>query len=126
MPLLCELSSTGDRVRITATGEITTDECIGLVDQVMSDPRIRQGNMTLIDLCDAIYEPRDQAELVDIARALAASQGRLKNRIAIVARQAMLFFAEVVALHVREATHRAIRVFVDAAAAEEYLQGRLP
>ncbi|MEI6564059.1 MAG: hypothetical protein WCO42_07120 [bacterium] len=115
-----EISQSGNHVQVVGTGKITTAECIGLVERVMSDPRHRPDSTALIDLRDAIYEPKDMAEVIQISTALEAFHYVLKDNIAIVARQSTLFPAEIFSTHVREAINIRIRVFVDMDAAEEF------
>jgi hypothetical protein len=120
MSLAYRISPSGDRVRIVGIGEITTDDCIGMVKRVLSNPRRRPNATALIDLRDATYKPQDQAEVIDVAMALATFHSRVKNHIAIVAKQSTIFPAEIFAAYLRKATHLGIRVFADIAAAKAY------
>jgi hypothetical protein len=124
MSLAYEISQSGDQVRVVGKGKITTRECIGLIKHVMTDRRCHLDAMALVDLRDATYETHDLAEVVDIARTLEKFASRLKSHIAIVARQSLLLPTEILATHVRKATHAGIRVFVDLAAAKSFLQGK--
>ena len=111
-------------MRVIGTGQFTTADCVGLVKRVMADPRNRPESSALIDLRNATYHSDNLAEVIDIATALETFYSLLKTKIAIVAKQSLLLPAEVVATHVRTATHAVIRVFVDVAAAEAFLQGK--
>ena len=124
MALAYEISPSGDQVRVVGNGPITTAECIKMVEHVMADPRCRLDAKALVDLRHATYAPEEQAEVIDIAKVLETFASRLKSHIAIVARQSLLLPAEILATHVRRATHTAIRVFVDVAAAEAFLKGK--
>ena len=124
MALAYEISSSGDQVRVVGTGKITTADCVGLVEHVMTDTRCRRDAKALVDLRNAIYQPKNLAEVIDIAKVLETFASRLKSHIAIVAKQSLLLPTEVLATHVRQATHAGIRVFVDVAAAKSFLQGK--
>ena len=106
-----------------ATAPITTANCMGVIERVMSDPRCRPDATALIDLSGATGLPVDRGDIIQIANAVEAFHSRMGNRIAIVAKRAMLFPAEIFSLHVREAVHVGIRVFVDPSAAEDFCRG---
>lgn len=124
MAFTYEISPSGNHLQIVGTGKITTIDCIGLVERVMSDPRCRPDSTALIDLRDVTYEHKDKAEVIQISTALKVFHSMLRNNIAIIANRATLFPAEILSTHVREATNVRIRVFVDIEAAEAFLQGR--
>ena len=110
----------GEHVRIVGTGRITTNECIELVQRVMSDPRRQSDATALIDIRDVSYDFRDKKDVVLIAKALEEFQLSLKNNIAIIAQKSTLFPAEIFCLHVRGVTNIGIRVFVDMDAAKAF------
>jgi len=124
MPYTYKISPSGDHVDIIGTGEISTAECLKLIKMIISDPNQNAESTALIDLRDATYFTRDRAEVVKIAKALEANHTVLKNNIAIVAKKATLFHAELLARHVREATEVSIKVFVDYAAAKAFCAGK--
>ncbi|MEI6149128.1 MAG: hypothetical protein WCS01_08550 [bacterium] len=111
------ITPSGDQVRVVGTGVLTTRDFIAAVERIHSDPRCLPESSALIDLRDATYEPKDQAEVIDIATALEAFRSVLNNNIAIVARRSTIFFAELFSAHVRAATHVGVRVFTDLGAA---------
>lgn len=123
MALAYRISPSGNHVRIVGRGKITADECIDLVEHIMADPRNRPGSTALVDLRAATYATELQAEVINIAEALETFQSLLAGSIAIVANPALLLPAEIFSTHVRKAAHVAVRVFVDIAAAETFLQG---
>jgi hypothetical protein len=120
MQLTCKIIQSGNHMRIVVGGKITTDDCIGLIEQVMSDPHRDPDSTALIDLLNATYDFRDKTDVIRIAHALEAFQSLLKNNIAIVARKCTLFPSDIFGLHVRKTTNLGIRVFVDIAAAEAF------
>ncbi len=120
MSLTYEISPAGDRVRIVGKEKMTTRACVRLAERVLTDPRCRADSTALIDLRDAVYEPKDLTEVLDIGREMDKFHSKLKNNIAIVAKRSMLFPAELLCTYIRKATSVGIRVFVDAAAAEEF------
>ena len=126
MALAYHISPSGDHVRIVGTGAITTDECIGMVGHILADPLRRPNTTALVDLRDASYVPEDNAEVVDIAKAVESLPFMRTTKVAIVATQSTIFPAELFCAHVREAIHLAIRVFVDLAAAESFCKGMSP
>jgi len=118
------ISLSGNHIQIVGIGEITTLDCIEEIERVMSDPRCRPDSTALIDLRDATYKPRTQEEVIHIAEVLEMFSSMMQNNIAIVARRATLFPAEILSSHVRKAIDVKIRVFVDLAAAEAFCRGR--
>lgn len=120
MAIFYEISRSGDHIKIVGTGEITTADCIRIIECVMSDPRCRPDSTALIDLSDATYAPSDRREVIHIAEALKMFSFMMKNNIAIVARRATLFPAEILSSHIRRAINVRMRVFVDLAAAEAF------
>lgn len=120
MDFTCKILQSGDHMRIVVCGKITADDCIGLIEQVMSAPQRHLDSTALIDLRNATYDFRDKTDVIRIAHALEAFQSLLKNNIAIVAQKCTLFPAEIFCLHIRETTNLGIRVFVDITAAETF------
>jgi len=120
MEFMCKVIQSANHMRIVVGGKITADDCIGLIEQVMSDPHRHPDSTALIDLRNATYDFRDKTDVIRIAHALEAFQSLLKNNIAIVAQKCTLFPAEIFCLHIRETTNLGIRVFVDIAAAEAF------
>lgn len=120
MAFTYEISPSGDHVHVIGTGDVTTDNCIGIIERVLSDPRCRPDSTALIDLSDAVYKHGNDAEAVRIAKALEAFEPMLQNNIAVVAKKGTLFPAEIFCLHVRQAKQIRIRVFTELAAAEAY------
>jgi hypothetical protein len=116
MSLAYKISPSGEHVRIVGTGGITTNDCIGMVKRVLSNPSRRPNATALIDLRAATYKPHHPAEVIDIAMALATFHSQIKNHIAIVATQSTIFPAEIFATYLRQVTHLGIRVFVSAGA----------
>ena len=125
MSLAYEITALGDHVRIVGTGRITTKDCIGVVEHVLHDPRCRPDSTALVDLRDATYDPSEQAEIIDIAKAMESFPTMLKNNIAIVAKQSTIFLAEILSTYLRQVANIGIRVFVDITAAEAFCRGRL-
>ena len=115
-----KMSPSGDHVLVVGKGKITTDECISLVRRILSDPRHQPDATGLIDLRKATYELKHPAEIIRIAKALESFHSVLKNNIAIVAKRAMLFPAEILSLHVRATKHIGIRVFLNLTAAKNF------
>ncbi len=70
MPFSYNISPNGDQVRIVGTGKITANACVGLFERVITDPRRRPDSAALIDLREAVYEPRGQGDVVQIAQAV--------------------------------------------------------
>jgi len=120
MSLTYRISSSGDQVRVVGKGHVDTTQCIRLVERVMADPRCHSAATALVDLHNATYEPDDLAEIIDIGKELVKFQARLKNHIAIVARQSTLFPAAILSHYLRKTVRTGIKVFVDLAAAEAY------
>jgi len=120
MDFTCKILQSGNHMRIVVSGKITADDCIGLIEQVMSVPLRHLDSTALIDLRNATYDFRDKTDVIRIAHALEAFQSLLKNNIAIVAQKRTLFPAEIFCQHIRETTNLGIRVFVDIEAAEAF------
>jgi hypothetical protein len=120
MSFAYKLSPSGDHVLVVGKGKITTDECISLVRRILSDPRHQPDATGLIDLRKATYELKHPAEIIRIAKALESFHSVLKNNIAIVAKRAMLFPAEILSLHARMTKHIGIRVFLNLTAAKNF------
>ncbi len=91
-----------------------------MVRRILSDPRHHPNATGLIDLRNATYELKNPAEIIRIAKALESFHSVLKNNIAIVAKRAMLFPAEILSLHARATKHIGIRVFLNLTAAKNY------
>ena len=124
MALCYDITPSGNQVRILGTGALTTAEFIAMIERLCSDPRCRSDSTALVDLRNASYKPEDDAEIIDIARALGAFRSVLKSNIAIVTKQSTLFLAELFSLHVRDSTNAEVRVFADISAAEAFCRGR--
>ena len=124
MSLAYEISPSGDQVRVVGKGRMTADDFVDVIEHVIADPRNRPDSSALVDLRNATYKADNLVDVICIAKALETFHFVLQNKIAIVAKQSLLFPAEVVATHVRKTAHVAIRVFVDLAAAEAFLQGK--
>lgn len=120
------ISPSGNHVQVVGRGKVTTDDCIGIIKRVLSDPRNHPHSTGLIDLRNATYEFKDQAEVIRTAKALESFHSVLKNHIAIVAKRATLFPAEILSLHVRATKHIGIRVFLNINAAKHYCKGEWP
>ena len=123
MELVYQISPSGNHIQVVGKGKITTNDCIGIIERVLSDPRCRSDSTALIDLSDAVYTYKDEKEVIRIAKALVAGKALLKNRIAIVAKQVTLFPAEILSLYMREFTHIKIRVFINLTSAIDYCKG---
>jgi hypothetical protein len=123
MPFSYRISHSGDYVGIVGKGRINTRDCVAVIKSVLGDPHCNRNAHALIDLRKAAYEPRDSAEVVHIARTLENFSSRLKSNIAIVGKSSTLFPSEVFALHVRNAAHVGIRVFLDLTAAKNFCRG---
>lgn len=109
-----------NQIRIVGVGRLTTDDCIGMIHRVMSDPLCTFESSALVDLRSATYEPKDMVEVIRIATTLEAFHSMLGSHIAIVARRSTLFLAEIFSAHVRTAANVAIKVFVELSAAEAF------
>ena len=120
MSFVYEISPSGDHIRAVGTGKITTNDCIGIIKRVLTDPLCTPASTALIDLSDAVYTYHDRTEVIRIAKALEAGKDLLKNRIAIVAKRSTLLPAEVFSLYMREFTHIKIRVFLNLTSALNY------
>jgi hypothetical protein len=120
MSFVYKISPSGDEVRIVGKGKITTAQCIGVIERIMSDPRCHLDATAVVDLHKATYEPKDQAEVIAIGRKLAKFHRRLKSHIAIVAQHSTFFPAEMLASYLRKVARVGIKVFADIAAAEAY------
>jgi hypothetical protein len=118
-----QISPSGDHVSVVGTGKITTDSCIRIIGNILSDPRCRPDSTALIDLSDAVYSYNDEQEVIRVAKALEAGKDLLKNRIAIVAKQATLFPVEIFSLYMREISHINVRVFLSLTSAMDYCKG---
>ena len=118
------MSSSGDHVLVVGKGKITTDECITLVRRILTDPRHRPNATGLIDLRNATYDLKHPSEIIRIAKTLESFHSVLKNNVAIVAKRATLFPAEILSLHVRATKHIGIRVFLNLTAAKNYCMGK--
>jgi len=123
MSFAYEISPSGAHVRIVGADNITTADCVRLVRSVVSNPRCRPDSTALVDLRAAIYEPRAMEEVISIATTLEMFPSMLGNNIAIVARRATLFYAEIFSAHVRAATRVPIKVFVELDAAVRFCMG---
>jgi hypothetical protein len=124
MSLAYRISPVGAYVRIVGTGKITTDDCIRLVKRLLHDPRRRPNSTALIDLRNAIYTPDHDAEVIYVGQALKAFHFTLRNKVAIVAKQSMIFPAEILSTYVRKVTHLGIMVFADLGAARAFCRGK--
>ena len=120
MALAYEISPAGEYVRVIGSGEITTVECIRMAKRILFDSRRRPDSAALVDLRNATYAPKDQTEIIHIAKAVEMFQFMLRNNIAIVVNQPLIFPTEILATYIRKVTHLGIRVFVDLAAAMDY------
>lgn len=123
MSLTYRISPSGDRLRIVGKGRITTPGFIRIVGRVLSSPRHRTDATVLVDLRNATHRPNDKTGVIDMARELGHFNPVLKGNIAIVVGPSLAFPAEILAAHLREAMHVAIRVFIDLTAAEAYCWG---
>ena len=124
MALTYDISPSGDRVRIVGAGALTTSDFVAIIQRIHSDPRRLPDSTALVDLRDASYQPKDDAEIIHIAKALEAFRAVVNNNIAIVANKCTVFLAELFSLHVRAETHVEVRVFTDIRAAEAFCTGR--
>lgn len=120
MPFVYKISPSGHHIRVVGTGRITTTNCISILGEVLSDPRCLPHSTALIDLSGAAYVHKDKMEVIKIAKAMEAGKALLKNRIAIVAKHAELFPAEILSLYLREMSDIRIRVFTDIDAGEAF------
>ncbi len=109
-----------NQIRIVGVGRLTTDDCIGMIRRVMSDPLCNFEASALVDLRAATYEPQDMVDVIRIATTLEGFHAMLGSNIAIVARRSTIFFAEIFSAHVRTAANVAIKVFVEISAAEAF------
>lgn len=105
--------------RIVGRGKTTVEDCQVLLKRVLADPRHHPETPALIDIRDASYAGA-VAELLELAGTMENMACELKGNIAIVAKGATLFVAELLAAHVREMEHVNIRVFVSMAAAKKF------
>jgi hypothetical protein len=126
MGLVYEISPCGRHVRILGPGVITPAECIRMVKKVLADSRCRSDSTALVDLRAATYQAADQTDVIGIAKAFESYPFMLKNHIAILARQSVLFPAEILSAYLRKAMKVGIRVFVELEAAEAYCRGQRP
>ena len=123
MSFAYKISRSGDHVLVVGKGEITTDECLGVVRRILSDPRHCPNATGLVDLRHATYEFGNPSEVIRIAEALESFHAVIKNHIAIIAKGTTLFPAELFSLHARATKHIGIRVFLTFAAAKNYCTG---
>jgi len=120
MEFVYQISPSGNHIQVVGRGEITADDCIGIFERILADPHCRPDSTALIDLSDAVYSAKNEKAVIRIAKALEEGKDLLKNRIAIVAKRSTLFPAEILALHIRQATNVGIRVFTDLSSAMNY------
>jgi len=120
MSFVYRISPSGNHVEVVGTGRLTTRECIGLVNRILSDPRRHSNATALIDLRDATYRPRSLSDVIKIAQSVGAFHSLLSNNIAIVAQRSTLFLAEILSTAIRKATRVSIKVFVELSAARKF------
>lgn len=120
MPIRYEMSVEGDLVKVVAKGNISTADCLQLIETVLQDPRVHPQTPALIDFRDAVYAAPEKSDIMVIADAILTAKSRFKSNIAIVARGETILFAELLAAQVRNTTHIPIRVFADIAAAQAF------
>jgi len=124
MSLTYKINDCGSHVSIVARGKVTAEQCVAFVRRLVKDPHCRPDQTALIDFRNAVFQSRKPGDILDIARTIESIEYLCRNKIAIVARSATLFTAELMSLHIRRAKHISIRVFLDLAAAKSYcLQG---
>jgi len=123
MSFVYQISPSGGHIKAVGTGKITTNDCIGIIKRVLTDPHCTPDSTAVIDLSDAVYSYKNEKEVIRIAKALEAGKALLKNRIAIVAKRATLFPAEIFSLYMRKITHIKIRVFLNLTSAKNYCKG---
>ena len=123
MSFVYQISSSGAHINAVGTGKITTNDCIGIIKRVLTDPHCTPDSTAVIDLSDAVYSYKNEKEVIRIARALEAGKSLLKNRIAIVAKRATLFPAEIFSLYVRQSMDIKIRVFTSIQAGKAFCKG---
>ena len=115
-----KIMQTGNHMRVVVSGVITPDECIGMVERVVSDPLRHLDSTALIDLRSATYLISNRKDVIRIASALETFHSVLRNNIAIVAPQCTLFPAGLVSAHVRSAMDGGIKIFPDMKSAEAF------
>jgi len=120
MEFVYQISPSGNHIQVVGRGEISVKDCIEIFERVLADPRCSPDSTALIDLSDAVYTAKNEKAVIRIAKALEEGKDILKNRIAIVAKRSTLFAAEILALHIRQATNVEIRVFTDLSSAMNY------
>lgn len=120
MPFVYDISSPERHVRVVGRGAVTTEQCIEAVYRIISDPKCLPDYTALVDVRELDYVTKDDGEIIQVAQAIEALKNHCRNNIAIVARGYLLFTAELLAAHVRNAEHINMRVFWDAASAEEF------
>lgn len=120
MVLSYKIMHPDNQIRVVGSGNITSDDLIKIIRDIMNDPRCSPESAALIDLRAAAYIHENSEQVVDVALTLESFPGMLKNNIAIVATRSTLLAAEVIATHIRNASDVNIRVFVDLPAAEAF------
>ena len=123
MAFVYQISPSGDHVKAVGTGKISTDDCIGIIKRVLTDPHCNPDSTALIDLSGAVFTYKAEKEVIRIAKALESGKKLLKNRIAIVAKQATLFPAEILSLYMRQSLDIQIRVFTSIQAGKAFCKG---
>ena len=126
MSLTYKISRFEDQVYLVGKGRLTAADCIGVVKRVLADPHCHPESTALIDLREAIYETSDMSDIIRVAKSIEKMASLFKNNVAIVARGAIIFPAELLAFHVRNLACIRIKVFADLAAAKAFCRkGRL-
>ena len=105
--------------RIVGQGKTTMADCSAVLKRVLADPRCQPESAALIDIRNAIYTGTAM-EILELANSMESMAFQFKGNIAIVAKGATLFAAELLAAHVRAMENVKIRVFVNMAAAETF------
>ena len=126
MSLAYRVSRSEDQVYLVGKGRVTAADCIGVVKRVLADSRCHPESTALIDLREAIYETSDMSDIIRVAKSIEKLASMFKNNVAIVAKGALIFPAELLASHVRNLAYIPMKVFADLAAAKAFCQkGRL-
>lgn len=120
MSIAYQISPSGHHIQVVGSGRVTTQGIIRVIRRIFSDPLFHPDSTALIDLHEAVYLYKNDRDVMKVALALEKNKTLLGNRIAIVAKQATLFPAEVLSLYMRTTTHARIRVFISLAAAMRY------
>jgi hypothetical protein len=120
MGLTYDIPSSGDHVRVTASGVLTTDDLVAVIERITSDTRWLLYASALVDLRAATYVHNGAEEIIHVATTVERFRSALKGNIAIVAGPHTAFLAGIFATHVSRNTAIPIKVFMDLAAAEEF------